>query len=68
MSSYEKDTDLLDVDFARDVPTTAEDVRALEAARQLPPLDTAAYLQWLTLMSDTPTERIPSVFHEPFTL
>ena len=63
-----KASDTSDIDFLRDVPTTAEDVLALEAARQLPPLDTATYLAWLTLMSGKPADKPASVFHEPFTL
>jgi hypothetical protein len=41
----------LDVDFERDLPTTAADVEALERARRHPSLPTDAYLRWLTLMS-----------------
>ena len=53
------------------MPLTAADIDAMARARQLPPLTTQAYLEWLTLMSVTS----PSTSHclnsdtdEPFTL
>lgn len=43
----------LDVDFERDVPTTPEDIEALwRARRSMRPLSTAAYLEWITVMSE----------------
>jgi hypothetical protein len=44
-------TKKLDVDFERDNPLTAEDIEALARARDLLPLPTAVYLEWLTLLS-----------------
>ncbi|HEX7155454.1 MAG TPA: hypothetical protein VF618_28570 [Thermoanaerobaculia bacterium] len=34
------------------MPLTPAAIEALERARELPPLSTAAYLEWLTLMSE----------------
>ena len=59
----------LDLDFERDMPLTTADIEALARARQLRPLTTGAYLEWLTLMwrKDTPRE-LNSDSDEPFTL
>jgi hypothetical protein len=58
-----------DVDFVRDVPTTAEDVAALERARVMPPMSSAEYFAWLELMSTgRPRERRLVYASEPFTL
>lgn len=60
----------LDVDFERDMPTTAADLEALARARNLRPLTTEAYLDWLTLMSATskPVHRLNTNDDEPFEL
>lgn len=60
----------LDVDFERDMPLTAADLEALERARQLRPLATDVYLDWLTLMSkeSRPAPRLNSDSDEPFEL
>jgi hypothetical protein len=60
----------LDVDFERDLPTTAEDVEALARARQHRPLPTDVYLKWLTQMSEGPrsTPRLNTDSDEPFEL
>jgi hypothetical protein len=60
----------LDVDFERDLPTTAADLEALARARNLPPLATDAYLDWLTLMAATtaPIRRLNTDADEPFEL
>ncbi len=42
------ENDVWDVDFGRDVPTTAADVEALLKARQLRPLTFAQYVEWVT--------------------
>jgi hypothetical protein len=50
------------------MPLTSADIEALARARQLRPLPTEAYLEWLTLMwKDTPRE-MNSDSDEPFTL
>jgi hypothetical protein len=49
-----------DVDFERDVPTTAADIAALERARQLKSLSTEAYLEWLS--------RMPKIAVRPWSL
>jgi hypothetical protein len=64
MSSHE----MLDVDFARDMPLTSADLEALARARQLRPLRTDVYLDWLTLMWRKDQVPEPFVFDEPFTL
>ena len=60
---------MLDLNLERDIPTTPADVEALERARDLRPLPTQAYLDWLTLMS---VPRLPretnSDSDEPFVL
>ncbi|MEA2462289.1 MAG: hypothetical protein QOJ98_36 [Acidobacteriota bacterium] len=48
MSSNENVDDPWDVDFARDVPTTADDVEALWNARKLRPLTFQQYVAWAT--------------------
>lgn len=60
----------LDVDFERDLPTTAADLEALARARNLRPLATDAYLDWLTLMAATtkPIRRLNTDEDEPFEL
>ena len=60
----------LDVDFERDMPLTAADLEALARARNLGPLATEAYLDWLTLMSTTskPVHRLNTDSDEPFEL
>ena len=45
---------MLDVDFERDLPTTAADIEALERARRHPQLATDEYLKWLSLMTTGP--------------
>lgn len=58
-----------DVDFERDLPLTAADVEALARARDLPPLTTESYLDWLTLMRVNPASReTNSDSDEPFEL
>jgi hypothetical protein len=59
-----------DVDFERDLPLTAADLEALARARQLRPLPTVEYLQWLTLMwrADGESRRLNTDADEPFTL
>ena len=59
-----------DVDFERDMPLTAADLEALARARQLRPLTTQAYLDWLTLMwrPDGEPRRLNTDADEPFTL
>lgn len=58
-----------DVDFVRDVPTTAEDIAALERARVMPPLPPDVYFAWLEQMTAgrKPEARI-AYESEPFTL
>lgn len=60
---------MLDLDLERDLPTTVADLEALARARDLRPLPTKAYLEWLTLMS---IPRLPretnSDTDEPFVL
>ena len=60
----------LDVDFERDLPTTAADIEALARARNLPPLPAQAYLDWLTLMSKASESdrRLNTDHDEPFQL
>ena len=59
----------LDLDLERDMPLTAADIEALARARQLRPLSTVAYLEWLTLMWRKDTLReLNSDSDEPFTL
>lgn len=60
----------IDVDFERDVPTTTEDIAALERARDLKPLPTEAYLEWLSRMPKTPARPhdLNTDDDEPFTL
>lgn len=59
-----------DVDFERDMPLTAADLEALARARNLRPLPTDAYLEWLTLMSVSarPERRLNTDDDEPFAL
>jgi hypothetical protein len=58
-----------DVDFVRDVPTTAEDVAALERLRDMPPLPSAVYFAWLEQLTSgrRPEPRI-AYLSEPFAL
>jgi hypothetical protein len=58
-----------DVDFVRDVPTTAEDVAALERLRDMPPLPSAVYFAWLEQLTSgrRPEPRL-AYLSEPFTL
>jgi hypothetical protein len=60
----------LDVDFERDMPLTPADLEALARSRDLRPLSTQAYLDWLTLMSATskPVPRLNTDSDEPFEL
>jgi hypothetical protein len=60
----------LDVDFERDMPLTAADLEALARSRNLRPLSTEAYLDWLTLMSATskPVPRLNTASDKPFEL
>lgn len=60
----------LDVDFERDMPLTAADLEALARSRNLRPLPTEAYLDWLTLMSATskPIPRLNTDSDDPFEL
>lgn len=52
------------------MPLTAADLEALARARQLRPLTTKAYLEWLTLMwrADGEPHRLNTDADEPFTL
>ena len=50
------------------MPLTAADLEALARARQLRPLNTDAYLDWLTLMWRKDQKHEPLAFDEPFTL
>jgi len=61
---------LLDIDLERDMPLTAADLEALARARQLRPLPTMAYLEWLTLLSKAhPSQHeLNTDSDEPFTL
>ena len=62
-------TKTLDVDFERDMPLTADDIAALERARQHRPVPTAEYLKWLTLMyTPSPDRRNNTDSDEPFEL
>ena len=64
-----RDNEKPDVDFERDMPLTAADIEALDRARNLPPLTTKAYLDWLTLMWRPDGERrLNTDADEPFTL
>ncbi len=56
------------LDFDRDMPLTSEDLEALAGSRQLGPLPTDAYLEWLTLMWRKDPSREIVIFDEPFTL
>lgn len=60
-------SDLLDLE--RGIPTTAEDVAALERAKKLDRLSPEQYLQFLLTFtrSHPPGREIPP-FHEPFRL
>jgi hypothetical protein len=63
--------DPFDVDFERDMPLTAADIEALARARNLRPLPTDVYLNWLTSMIrtyDEPPHRNNTDADEPFTL
>ncbi|HVG23574.1 MAG TPA: hypothetical protein VND45_05425 [Thermoanaerobaculia bacterium] len=70
MSSTNRRADPFDLDFDRDMPLTAADLEALARARDLRPLTTAAYLEWLTLMwrADGEPHRGNTDSDEPFTL
>jgi hypothetical protein len=57
-----------DVAFERDVPTTAADLEALARARNLRPLTTEDYLEWLSVMRVSHVRRINSDSDEPFEL
>ena len=59
-----------ELDLERDMPLTAADLEALARARQLRPLATDAYLDWLTLMSrhHGAPRRLNTDDDEPFTL
>jgi hypothetical protein len=59
-----------DVDLDRDLPLTEADIEALAQARQLRPLATTAYLEWLTSMSTTVKveRRLNTDADEPFEL
>ncbi|HVE73323.1 MAG TPA: hypothetical protein VNI54_18285 [Thermoanaerobaculia bacterium] len=59
-----------DVDFERDLALTTADLEALARARNLRPLGTDAYLEWLTLMwrADGEPHRLNTDADEPFTL
>ena len=59
---------MFDLDFERDMPLTAADLEALARSRQLRPLPTEAYLEWLTLMWRKDPSREIVIFDEPFTL
>lgn len=56
------------LDFERDMPLASADLEALARARQLRPLRTDAYLEWLTLMWRKDPSREIAAFDEPFTL
>lgn len=60
----------LDVDFERDLPTTAADLEALARERELRPLTTIDYLQWLTELSVVSRfePRLNTPSDEPFEL
>lgn len=59
-----------DLDFDRDLPTTAADVEALDRARNLRKLPDEVYLEWLELLSRNapPRERDDAFPSEPFVL
>jgi len=60
---------LADVDFERDAPTTAEDVAALNAARERNHLSPQAYLDFLTETTEgVPASRKIKKLDEPFEL
>jgi hypothetical protein len=60
---------MLDVDFERDMPLTAEDIAALERARHHRPVPTDKYLEWLTLMYlPSSDRRLNTDDDEPFEL
>ncbi|HYC60939.1 MAG TPA: hypothetical protein VEK79_15360 [Thermoanaerobaculia bacterium] len=60
---------MLDVDFERDMPLTADDIAALERARHHRPVPTAEYLKWLTLMyKPSADRRLNTPTDEPFEL
>ncbi len=60
---------LEDVDFERDVPTTADDVAALWRAREYNRMDAHEYLDFLLqLTKDLPPSRETSAGRKPFTL
>ncbi|HEY0140144.1 MAG TPA: hypothetical protein VGF48_04555 [Thermoanaerobaculia bacterium] len=64
-----KPTATADLDFDRDLPTTAADVEALERARDLKKLPDEVYLEWLELLSRVAPPREPGKYpDEPFTL
>jgi hypothetical protein len=71
MSSNEHVDDPWDVDFARDVPTTAADVEALWKARQLRPLTFEQYVSWVTAIIGNkrpPSRETNSDSDKPFEL
>ncbi|HEX8619888.1 MAG TPA: hypothetical protein VF911_20070 [Thermoanaerobaculia bacterium] len=71
MSSNEHVNDAWDVDFGRDVPTTAADVEALWQARQLRPLTFEQYVAWVTSIVGKrlpPSRETNSDSDEPFEL
>ncbi|HWW60729.1 MAG TPA: hypothetical protein VN181_05115 [Thermoanaerobaculia bacterium] len=51
MSSPKISDDPYAVDFERDMPTTTEDITALERARNLTPLSPGQYQQWVDLIA-----------------
>lgn len=58
-----------DLDFDRDLPTTAADIEALDRARNLAKLPDDVYLEWLELMSRNAPPRERDEFpSEPFVL
>ena len=70
MSSKKTATDWFDLDLERDMPLTSADIEALARSRQLRPLATDVYLDWLTLMSkgSRPVRRLNTDSDEPFEL
>lgn len=64
-----KPTATADLDFDRDLPTTAADVEALARARHLRKLPDDVYLEWLESMSRHSSPRDHAAYpDEPFTL
>lgn len=67
MTSTRETSDSFDLE--RDLPLTAADIAALDRARDIPPLDFEKYLEWLSVMTASGSERPHTTFPDtPFEL